>query len=196
MEYICMSHPDAVEWNARYRSEPHRSASKGPRALLTSHIDLLPARGLALDMACGTASTGRFLAAHGWQVIGLDVAESALRLAQARAHKEAESISFAVMDLTDPWLPDSRFNVILNFYYLARPLWARYKTSIKPGGLLFFETFLWQPGLETKPEHYLQSNELKLAFTGWDILHYEEMEHQRDGHKTRRAAQLVARKPE
>lgn len=123
------------------------------------------------------------------------MAEIALRLAQAQALKEAVSISLAVMDLTDLWLPESHFDVILNFYFLAHPLWAVYKKSIKPGGFLLFETFVWQPDIEMKPDHYLLPGELRQAFIDWDILFYEEKNHFHNSRKIRRIAQLVARKP-
>jgi SAM-dependent methyltransferase len=101
------------------------------------------------------------------------------------------------MDLTDPWLPREYFDVILNFYYLSRPLWNTYHEALKPGGLLFFETFLCEADMN--PSHYLDSLELKKAFDDWEIIHYAEV--QRASHlpdhssKKRRVAQLVARKP-
>jgi len=190
-----MPNPDALEWNARYQSEPQRRIPRAARSLLTAHIEQLPASGLALDMACGTASTSLYLAARGWQVIGLDVAESALRLAQVQARKAKLPASFAVMDLTDPWLPASHFDVILNFYFLVRPLWSLYKEALKPGGLLFFETFLWQPEIELRPERYLLPDELRQAFADWEILHYKENDHPHGQSRLRRIAQLVARKP-
>ncbi len=190
-----MPHPDALKWNTRYSSDPHRSEQKRPHALLTSHLHLLPAPGLAVDMACGTSASGLFLAAHKWQVICLDVAESALRHAQVRARKDTLPISFAVMDLTYPWLPVSSFDAILNFYYLARPLWETYKKSLKPGGVLFFETYVWQPGIEMNPAHYLQPDELRQAFMDWEILHYHELNCPRSSDKLRQIAQLIVRAP-
>ena len=137
-----MPHPDAQHWNARYASEQKYLFKKEPRPLLTSRLNLLPETGLALDVACGTSSTGIFLAARGWHVIGLDVAETALRHAQDRARKEALPVSLAVVDLTNIHLPTARFDLILNFYFLERSLWQAYQKALKPGGLLFFETFL------------------------------------------------------
>jgi hypothetical protein len=189
-----LPNPDAIEWNARYETDPQRSDPRDPRTLLTNHLDMLPARGLAVDMACGTSASGLFLASRGWQVIGLDVAESALRIAQARARSERIGISLAVFDLTNPWLPECHFDIILNFYFLVRPLWALYKKAIKPGGLLFFETFLWQPTIEIRPERYLQPGELKQAFSDWDILLYEETDHHRYLPQMRRCARLIARR--
>lgn len=191
-----MLHPDALHWNARYASEQKYLFKKEPRPLLTSRLNLLPETGLALDVACGTSPTGIFLAARGWQVIGLDVAETALRRAQLRARKEALPVSLAVVDLTRVRLPADRFDLILNFYYLERSLWTSYQKALKPGGLLFFETFLWHPEVEHHPEYYLQPDELRQAFADWDILHYDEINHPRHNeYGTKRIAQLVARKP-
>jgi tellurite methyltransferase len=188
-------HPDSIKWNALYNSDPKRSEPQTAHALLKSHIDLLPAHGLALDIACGTSSTGRYLASRKWRVIGLDVAVNALRMAQGQARKDALSISFAVLDLSDPWLPESTFDVILDFYFLSRPLFTLYKKTLNPGGMLFFETFVWQPGIEMNPEHYLQPDELRTAFIDWDILHYEESTQVHTSDKMRKIAQLVARRP-
>jgi tellurite methyltransferase len=184
-------------WNDRYTRDVERHNLRAPRHLVTSHLDLLPSNGLILDMACGTTPTGRFLASHGWRVIVLDVSIAALHLAQSQVRKDALPISMAVMDLTDPWLPREYFDVITNFYYLSRPLWNTYRESLKPGGLLFFETFLRE--VDMNPNHYLDSLELKNVFCDWEIICYAEIQrfvHSPDRpDKKRRVAQLVARKP-
>lgn len=190
-----MPHPDALHWNARYAAEDFRFR-KEPRLLLTSRLALLPKTGLALDVACGTSPTGIFLAEHGWRVIGLDIAETALRGAQLRARSDALPLSLAVVDLSRVHLPAAHFDLILNFYFLKRSLWQVYQKALKPGGFLFFETFLWYPAVEEHPEHYLQPDELRQAFAGWNILFYDEKNHPRHNpHGRKRIAQLVAQKP-
>jgi tellurite methyltransferase len=192
-----MPHPDALRWNHRYTHDITRSVHRLPRHLVISHLDLLPRNGLVLDTACGTTPTGRYLASRGWRVIALDVSIAALHLAQHQVRKEALPVSMAVMDLSDPWLPREYFDVILNFYYLSRPFWKTCREALKPGGLLFFETFLREADMN--PNHYLDSLELKIAFEDWEIIRYAEI--QRSSHspdhpdKKRRVAQLVARKP-
>jgi SAM-dependent methyltransferase len=118
-------------------------------------------------------------------------------LAQGRAKKEHLPISFAVMDLMNPWFPPAHFDVILNLYFLSRPLWKHYREALKPGGLLFFETYLSEKGND--PARYLQTQELRQAFTDWEIIHYLETERQVRSHNgvdgMRWSAQLVARKP-
>ena len=114
-----MPHPDALVWDHRYTNDQRWRDLLTPRQLVTSHSDLLPPKGLVLDAACGTTPTGLYLARRGWQVIALDVSNAVLRLARSRAQKEALPVSFALMDLVNPWLPSNRFDVILNFYYLS-----------------------------------------------------------------------------
>lgn len=192
-----MQNPDALRWNARYLNETGRWALRNPRHLVSSHLELLPEGGLILDAACGTTSTGRYLAARGWRVLAVDVSLAALQLAHSRARKENLPISFAVMDLMNPWFPPAHFDVILNLYFLSRPLWKHYREALKPGGLLFFETYLSEKGSD--PARYLQTQELRQAFTDWEIIHYLETERQVRSHNgvdgMRWSAQLVARKP-
>ena len=193
-----MPYPDALRWDSRYSDEADWYSLRSPRHLVTSHLNLLPPNGLILDVAGGTTSTGRYLAARGWRVVVLDVSLVALQLARQISIKESLPISFAVLDLMNPWLPASHFDVILNFYFLSRPLWDTYRKALKPGGLLFFETYLSEPGPD--PAHYLNTQELRLAFDDWQIFHYLEMERlapcRKGGQRTRWSAQLVARKPE
>lgn len=198
-----MSHPDATIWNDRYTKDARWRNLQSPRNLLTTHQDLLPRNGLVLDAACGTTPTGLHLARQGWQVIALDVSNAALRIVQSEVQKEALPVSFALMDLENPWLPSNRFDVVLNFYFLSRPLLSTYRRSIKRGGLLFFETFVrdesYSPETDGNPHHYLEPQELKHAFADWNIIHYEETQrtsHSMHRSKSRRIVQMVARKLE
>lgn len=198
-----MPHPDALIWDERYTNDIRWRNIRSPRSLLTSHENLLPRNGLALDAACGTTPTGLHLARLGWQVIALDVSNTALRLAQSEVQKDALPVSFALIDLKDPWLPSNRFDVILNFYYLSRPLLSTYRQSMKRGGLLFFETFVRDETIRSEeagnPGHYLEPHELKHSFADWNIIHYEETQRASRSperrNKSRRIARLVARKP-
>jgi len=167
-----------------------------PYPLLRSYANQLPPGGLALEVAAGTAPAGIYLARQGLRVIAMDISEAGLRLAQQRARELSLSLSLAVMDMNDPWLPPSRFDVILNFYYLSRRLFKCYHRTLKPGGWLFFETFVQDAHRSCNPAHTLESGELYSAFQDWEILHWEESWRKRDGgsHSTRTIAQLVARK--
>jgi tellurite methyltransferase len=192
-----MMHPDAQVWNERYRREKEHYLRRQPYGLVRRYCGELPRGGLALEVAAGAAPAGIYLARQGLRVIALDVSEAGLRLAQQRARELAAPILLAVMDMNDPWLPDEAFDVILNFYFLSRPLFERYRKALKPGGWLFFETFVQDAGRGWNPAHTLETGELHSAFQDWEILHQAETWRRR-GCKApvpRRIAQLVARKP-
>jgi tellurite methyltransferase len=193
-----MSHPDARLWNARYQADKDYWIRRQIYPLVRSFAVQLPKGGLALDVAAGAASAGIFLAGRGLRVIAMDVSEAGLRLAQQRARELSLPLVLVVMDLNDPVLPPSHFDVILNFYFLSRQLFACYRQALKPGGWLFFETFVQSDDDRSgNPQHYLEPGELHAAFQEWEILHYAETWRKREGGTltSRKVAQLVARKP-
>ncbi|MGZ6346568.1 MAG: class I SAM-dependent methyltransferase, partial [Anaerolineales bacterium] len=169
-----MPHPDAQVWNARYESDDNVFLRRQPYSLVRSFAGQLPKGGLALEVAAGMSPVGLFLASRGLRVIAMDISEAGLRIAQQRAHKRSLPLNLVVMDLTDPWLPRSGFDVILNFYFLSRPLFECYRQALKPGGWLFFETFSEDNLGRSNPDHTLNSGELYSAFQNWDILYWKE----------------------
>ncbi len=191
-----MPHPDAQFWNIRYLTEKEHWFRRQPYALVRAYADQLPPGGLTLDVAAGAAPAGIYLARRGLRVIAMDISEAGLRLAQQHARELSLSLYPVVMDMTDPWLPSARLDVILNFYYLSRPLFARYRQALKPGGWLFFETFVQDTPRGCNPAHTLESGELYSAFQDWEILHQAETWRKRgtDPRSYRKIAQLVARK--
>jgi tellurite methyltransferase len=192
-----MPHPDAQLWNARYLAGRRHFLRRRPHPLLCAYADQLPPGGLALDMAAGAVANGVFLAGRGLRVIAMDIAEAGLRLGQKRARELSLPLALVVMDLGDPWLPASGFDVILNFYYLSRPLFESYRQALKPGGWLFFETYVQDTRRRLNSSHYLEPAELHSAFQDWEILHWAEIHKARRGAvlDSDRIAQLVARKP-
>jgi tellurite methyltransferase len=192
-----MTYPDAQLWDARYLSSKRRHPRRQPYPLLRTYAGQLTPGGLALDVAAGAVGSGLFLAGCGFRVIAMDISEAGLRLGQQRARELSLPLALVVMDLYAPWLPPSGFDVILNFYYLSRPLFESYRRALKPGGWLFFETFVQETDKSCNSAHYLESGELYSAFQDWEILHWAETRRNRGGEALAsvRIAQLVARKP-
>ncbi|RMG91486.1 MAG: class I SAM-dependent methyltransferase [Chloroflexi bacterium] len=189
-------HEDAKRWNRRYAEEGEAWLQDAPRPLLLHYAHLLPRQGLALDAAAGVGRQGLFLAERGLQVIALDISEVGLRLAQAAAKARGVRLETAVYDLSHLWLPPHTFDVILNFRFLERHTFAIYRQSLKPGGLLFFETFVRSPRQTDTPHYYLQPGELRAAFADWEIIHWAEApETCHHGRFPKLTASLVARKP-
>lgn len=191
-----MPNPDAQRWNEKYRQETDFWLQLEPRQLLTCFSHLLPETGFALDAACGVGNNTIFLAQHGLRAFGIDISEYALHLAKQRAIKLGLLIELCVADLSLPWLPADYFDVIINFHFLERSTFPVFRQGLKPGGIIFFDTFTVADGTTHAPDYYLQPGELKLQFQGFEIIHYADqtVEATRN-HGERGIAQLVARKP-
>ncbi len=166
------THPDARRWNHRYTQGGDGWLNGRPRRLLLDFVRLLPASGLALDAAAGVALHGLFLAERGLHVIALDISEVGLRLARQRARVKEVWLETAVLDLSSPWLPANTFDVIVNFSFLERATFPVFRRALKPGGLIFFETFLKTDPNVDYPDHYLNPGELRRAFSEFEIIHH------------------------
>lgn len=153
----------------------HGPASDGgrhdvPSPWLVRHMGLLPEGGRALDIACGRGRNLVPLLACGLDVSGVDRDRDALAEAQQRlaawgaratlieADLEADNGKAAAGVLT----PGS-FDVIVQFRYLHRPLFARIAEALAPGGWLIVETFTQRQaerGKPTNPDFLLRDGEL------------------------------------
>lgn len=189
-----MPREDADRWDERYRDDQRYATFEAPRPLLVEYSPRLPAEGLAIDVAMGLGGNAGFLLERGFRVIGVDISGVAVRRAKARL----PGLMAVQADLTRFWLPPHRFDLILNFYYLQRDLWPAYLQALRPGGLLFFETLtlrMLELLPETDPTYLLAPGELRQAFEGLEILHYEERWATGRSGRPRAVASLVARKP-
>jgi hypothetical protein len=94
---------------------------------------------------------------------------------------------------------NERYDGVLVFFYLYRPLFPAIIKALKPGGVLVYETFLID-----NHDHYhhprrkefcLEHNELLRLTQGLRVLHYEEGQHQgTEENEQPFTARLVARK--
>lgn len=69
-----------------------------------------------LDIACGSGWLGFYLQAHGFKVTGIDISESAIRLARGVAEEknlDPSQIDFQAMDMFDMNFPENSFDGIL-----------------------------------------------------------------------------------
>jgi SAM-dependent methyltransferase len=193
---IVMPNQAAERWDERYQQESDFWLERQPRELLTSYAHLLPNKGRALDAASGVAINGLYLAQLSLKVFALDISEYALKLAKQRAITLDLPLEAAVIDLSQPWLPEAHFAVIVNFHFLERPTFPVFRKALKPGGLIFFDTFTKRADHKDAPKYYLDPGELIGWFQDYEIIHYsEENLNPSKRHPERGLAQLVARKP-
>lgn len=191
---IRCGHPDAVKWNGRYQTDGKYQQQGHPSQLLQQFAHLLPPGGVALDAAAGVGLNALFAAQQGMNVVALDISEVGLRLLRQKAKELGVVVETAVFDLTTPYFPPNCVDVLLNFRFLERAAFPAYRQALRPGGLLFFETFVHQEAGDTPP-YLLEPGELQQAFADFEIVHSLEtaVRSPRSG-KFRDIAQLIARK--
>jgi 2-polyprenyl-3-methyl-5-hydroxy-6-metoxy-1,4-benzoquinol methylase len=188
------SNNDALVWNLRYKN-PGEGISRGPNRLLINHLHLLPLPGSAVDFAMGLGWNAEILMKRNWDVVGVDVSYQAVKKAKARV----PDLKAFVTDLTRFSLLDKKFDLVMNFNYLQRDLFANFEKMLRPRGMVMVETLCVLPAMKLEdrnfsPEHYLEPGELKSLFRDWEILLYVERENIVNG-KPRGKSSLIARLP-
>ncbi|MGH3635878.1 MAG: class I SAM-dependent methyltransferase [Mycobacterium sp.] len=128
-------------WEQRYAGADRVWSGRVNARLAEVAAQLTPGR--ALDLGCGEGADAIWLAEHGWQVVAVDVAETALQrgAAEARARNVLDRISFQRYDLSESF-PDENFDLV-SAQYLHSPVRLERETvlrrasaSVKPGGVL------------------------------------------------------------
>jgi SAM-dependent methyltransferase len=76
-------------WDGHPLSSNLRNLIEGPAVLLADS---------AIDIGCGTGDSSIYLARHGWQVTGVDIAAKALKQAQTKAAAEHIQVDFVRAD--------------------------------------------------------------------------------------------------
>jgi len=170
-----MPHHDAEKWNARYRAGNHDRS--GPVQVLSEFGYLLPRKGKALDLACGTGANALFLARHGLITSAWDISGEAISVLRERAVKNNLAVKTRVCDVTTARLPAHRFDVITVSYFLERALFPAIINALKQNGLLFYQTWLRERHTEKGPHNdnfRLGANELLQLCSSLHIIHYRE----------------------
>jgi len=127
------------QWNTRYATADVAGAE--PAEVLAWHSHLLPRRGQAVDLACGLAGNGIFLARRGMQVEAWDFSERAVTAVNAFAASHGLPLSAHVRDVVEQPPALDSFDVVVVSRFLHRPLCAALVAALRPGGLLFYQTF-------------------------------------------------------
>lgn len=183
-----------TSWNSRWREKADDSWEPDP--WLVKIRPLLPA-GRALDIASGRGRNSLYLAEVGLSVTAVDVSDEALAQLGREAARRNLPVETRRVDLEDdPRLPGADFDLVLDFFYLHRPLLPKLRDAVRLGGIAVLRTFSSAgsfPGEPDNPDFVLRPGELLEIFAGWEILLHEEgMEPSRKGGSL---AGIVARRP-
>ncbi len=132
--------------------------------------------GRALDLGCGMGRHAIYLAAHGWQVTGVDSAGRALRTARQRADTAGVDIDLVRGDVTriDKAGIRGPFDLFLDggcFHGMSDDERRRYNTSITqvaaPGAEILL--FSFGPSIRRVPPRGAEMTDVERCFGDWSI---------------------------
>jgi SAM-dependent methyltransferase len=149
----------------------------GPALVLAENTHLLPHTGHALDLACGLGGNALFLARRGFAVSAWDISTVAIAKLAAQASRLGLAVDAQARDVEYEGLPSAVFDVVAVSHFLCRPLAKPIVDSLKPGGLLFYQTYARDkisPHGPGNSDFLLAENELLTLFGGMRVLFYRE----------------------
>ncbi len=132
-----------------------------------------------LDVACGSGRHALFFAQKGCRVVAMERRREVLESLRETVRKDGLPVSVVTSDVENMSLLPVCFDAIVNTFFLWRPLAQQYAKALRPGGVLYFQTFTTDNHDvlgKTKPrrDFLLEPGELGQMFTALEVIHYEE----------------------
>jgi len=145
--------------------------------VLEQNQHLLPAHGIALDLACGQGGNALLLAQAGLDVMAWDLSPVAIEQCQKFATLEGLTIQAHVRDVITSPPEENSVDVLVVSFFLDRKLCPALLAALRPGGLLFYQTYcknkVDQKG-PNNPDFLLADNELLHLFSSLKVRVYRE----------------------
>ncbi len=147
-----------AHWEEHYGERERVWSGRVNLRLAEVAADLPPGR--ALDLGCGEGGDAVWLAERGWDVVAVDISETALGRAahEASSRGVGDHIEFVQKDLSDSF-PDGKFDLVsAQFLHskvrLERPkILANAVEAVRPGGLLLIVDHGAAPPWASKLDH-------------------------------------------
>ena len=185
------------KWNRIYTAT---TEFPPPARVLSENDYLLPASGLALDLACGLGGNALYLAEKGLQVQAWDISQVAIDKVRKKSQQLGlRNLEARIMNAESLDWRQWQFDVIIVSRFLVRSLCPMIAAAVKPGGLLFYQTFVREKIAEvgpSNPDYLLKENELLHLFPELIVRVYREEGRVGDPSRgLRNEAYLVGQKP-
>ena len=166
-----------LPWDASYQDGPAPWDVGRPQPAVVRLAAQGVFAGTVLDAGCGTGENALYVASLGFSVLGVDVAETALAMARAKAGDRGIEAEFAAADALHLERLVRRFDTVLDcglfhtFNRDERPGYVASLTSVtEHDGTLYVLCFS-DDGPNTGP-HPVAQEDLRTAFnasTGWNV---------------------------
>jgi cyclopropane fatty-acyl-phospholipid synthase-like methyltransferase len=184
-----------AKWNERYRAATREQQAA---RVLAENLHLLPGAGRALDLACGWGANALLLARQGLEVVAWDIAEVPIAALQETVQGLGLNIRAEVRDIESRPPMAETFDVIVVSYFLNREIIPALIQALRPGGLIYYQTFTRQRVSDRGPrraEFRLAAQELLHLFSGLQPVLYREEARIGDVHRgLRDEAMFIGRK--
>ena len=170
-----MSEAVKNKWNHIYLDANH--VQYPVASVLVENSFLLPRQGVALDLACGLGSNAFFLADFGLQAHAWDISTAAIEKLQQRAKSAGLTIIAQEKLIEADAFAEQYFDVIVVSRFLDRACCAGIMGALKPGGLLFYQTYTLEKISRqgpNNPDYLLAGNELLRLFAALKVVFYQE----------------------
>ncbi len=193
-----MSRRDLVDkWNSRYQgADPDRAQAA---EVLAWYMYLLPGSGTALDVASGLGGNAILMAGHGLDTEAWDLSDQAVAALNRFAPNHYLPLRAVCRDVVSKPPDLECFDVIACSRFLDRSVCPALSAALRPGGLLFYQTFTRlrvHGGGPGNPDYLLGDGELQRLFADLQPVVYMELRDLGDiTQGFRDQAMLIARKP-
>jgi tellurite methyltransferase len=161
-------------WDQRHREA---SGSGDVASVLKKNLHLLPAGGTALDLACGRGANALLLAERGFRVSAWDQSPVAIDRLRQSASEQGLQIDSEVRDVVAHPPLQERFDLIVVSFFLERVLVPALIRALRPGGVLFYQTYSKNAVSAEGPKnplYRLDDNELLTLFRPLKVRFYRE----------------------
>ena len=180
---------DYTEWDEYYRQYPLEELGwelGKPRPILIEYMEkgLIIPTGKALDICCGAGTNTVYLAQNGFDVTGLDISKTAIKIAKKKAHQAKVDINFLAESFIDLPFVDEAFSFVFDmgcFHHVEveeRPKFiAGVHRVLKEWGKYMLTCFSYKNGLGWN--HFTKQQIIDLfsgAFELGEVRHYSSLE--------------------
>lgn len=162
------------KWDVIYSNKVNTPTAS---LVLTQNQHLLPKEGMALDLACGQGGNALLLAKMGLEVSAWDISPVAIKQLQDFTVLNKVSIDAQVRDVIASPPEANSLDVLVVSLFLDRDLCRSLLAALRPGGILFYQTYCQQKVEQQGPKsaHFLLAdNELLNLFSPMKVRVYRE----------------------
>ena len=173
-----------LPWDASYRPGPAPWDIGRPQPAVVRLASAGAFTAAVLDAGCGTGENALHVASLGWSVLGVDVAETALAIARAKAVQRGIAVEFAAADAFQLERLGRRFATVLDcglLHTFDRDERTRYVTSLasvtEQGATVYVLCFS-DEGPDTGP-HPISEEQLRATFNPGEVWNVAGIERDR-----------------